>query len=160
MSERIEDLIPEMQAKYHLLAGRLADARISFIVVSTLRSYLEQDALYAQGRFSLATVNAKRAAAGLKPIGASENTIVTNCDGIATAAGGHGRSMHQLGKAMDITFCDDNVNPNWPDVNLFYHRWLQFGQIIESCGLVWGGRFQPLDKNGLGFDPDHAEMPS
>ena len=139
MSTKIEDLTPECQEKYHALASALVNARIPFIVVSTLRTLEDQQKEWFKGRDSTGNV--------IDP-----SAVVTHCDGIVK------KSYHQSGNAFDLTFADDNVNPNWPDATKYYHRWFNLGQIAESVGLTWGGRFKPLDANGLGFDPDHFEI--
>jgi len=109
MSNKIEDLTPECQAKYSLFAGLLDIAGIKTAVVFTRRTLAEQQALFAQGRESLDEVNALRKAAGLPPINAGDNaSIVTNCDGVAKI------SNHQTGQAFDLTFVDANGNPYWP----------------------------------------------
>ena len=149
MSKRIEDLTPSAQAKYSLFAGLLQIAGIAFTVVYTLRSTAEQQALFAQGRHDLSSVNALRAEAGLKPIGASDNVVVTNCDGVRNV------SNHQTGNAFDLTFADASGNPYWPTDP---EKWKELGRIGKVAGLAWGGDFTPLDKNGLGWDTDHFEL--
>lgn len=49
-SRKIEDLLPETQAKYHKFASLMSEAGIPFLVTSTFRSQEEQDKLYKQGR--------------------------------------------------------------------------------------------------------------
>lgn len=36
---------------------------------------------------------------------------------------------------------------------------LTYGEAAERHGLVWGGRFKPLDDDGLGWDSAHVETP-
>lgn len=35
--------------------------------------------------------------------------------------------------------------------------WFALGAVGEALGLRWGGRFRPLDRNGLGWDAGHFE---
>jgi hypothetical protein len=74
------------------------------------RSTQEQEAIWSQGRFDLATVNAKRAAAGMPPIDDVENVIVTH------APPGH--SWHEYGMAVDVVPMTpvpdwDESHPTW-----------------------------------------------
>ena len=148
MSNRIEDLTPECQATFAEFKAKLDADQIPFAVVFTLRSTAEQVALYTQGRKPLDVVNSYRQVAGLPPT--QETAIVTQCDGVTK------KSNHQTGNAFDLTFADENGNAIWPSDPV---RWLALGGIAESVGLVWGGRWTPLDANGLGWDIDHFEMP-
>jgi hypothetical protein len=51
------------------------------------------------------------------------------------------------------------------DINLFTKDrklapeadYLPIGEKWESLGGKWGGRFKPLNKNGIGWDPGHIE---
>lgn len=150
MSTRVEDLTDVCREKFHALAGWLQAEGIPYAVIFTRRTDAEQVALYAQGREPLEVVNAKRKAAGMPPT--KDTGKVTNCDGIKK------RSPHQDGRAFDLTFADVLGNPIWPKDPV---RWLALGSKAEELGLVWGGRFTPLDPvTGLGWDPDHFEVPA
>jgi len=51
MSSRlIEDLLPELQARYYFFEKKMEEAGLDFIVTCTYRSLEEQQKLYAQGR--------------------------------------------------------------------------------------------------------------
>ena len=94
-------------------------------------------------------MNALLKTAGLPQISASNNNVVTQCDGV------HKRSPHQDGRAFDLTFVD-NGKAVWPHDSV---RWFALGMQAESFGLTWGGRFTPLDPlTNLGWDPDHFEV--
>jgi len=51
------------------------------------------------------------------------------------------------------------------DINLFTKErklapeidYLPIGEKWEALGGKWGGRFKPLNKNGIGWDPGHIE---
>jgi len=94
-------------------------------VVQGVRTEAEQVKLYARGR--------------IEP-----GEIVTNCDGIKH------KSPHQVredgfGYAVDCAFVGSQPFDS-------RHPWEMFGHVLESKGLVWGGRFShPVDL-------DHAEL--
>jgi len=136
MSNRIEDLSPLCQERFQLFKAKLDAGQISFVVVSTLRSLAEQQAQWFKGRDSSGKVIDPKA-------------VVTQVDGIIK------KSHHQTGNAFDLTFADEHGNPYWPTDPV---RWFALGNMAESCGLDWGGRFQPLDKDGLGWDCDHFQI--
>lgn len=149
MSRSADDLSQDIRPKYDSFTKELTDQKIPWILIFTHRTDAEQIAFYAKGRQSLDAVNAIMDAAGLPHISPAENVVVTNCDGV------HHKSKHQTGDAFDLTFTDDRGRPIWPEDPV---RWFGLGQIAERHGLTWGGRFQPKDKNGLGWDPDHFEV--
>ena len=116
MSRKIEDLVPAMQEKAREFAGRMAETGVPFIFTRTLCTPVEQAALYAQGR--------------TKPGPVVTWTL---------------KSRHLLGEAFDIAICKGKA-PTWdakvdvdddgvPDYE-------QAGEIGESIGLEWGGRFK------------------
>lgn len=119
MSRKIEDLVPAMQEKVRLFAGKMAEAGIPWMFTCIYRSQSEQDALYALGR--------------TKP-----GRVVTWVK----------ISRHTGRTAFDIAILRDgkpvwdvkvSVNDNdMPD-------YLEAGQIGEACGLEWGGRWNPPD---------------
>ena len=49
-------------------------------------------------------------------------------------------SRHQDGMAVDVAFLDLNGNPTYSG------PWSRLGEIGESCGLLWGGRWQSPDR--------------
>lgn len=53
-----------------------------------------------------------------------------------------GSSFHEYGLAFDVVGIDDNGNWTW---NKPKSEWDKIGQIIEECGLVWGGRWKMGD---------------
>jgi len=152
MSRSVTDLTAEARDKWDAMHARLQSVGVSLTLLYTLRATDEQVALYAQGRKPLDEVNRLRKIAGLWLIGAAENkNIVTNCDGIKI------KSRHQTGEAFDCWFARADGSADWSIHDPV--RILSLGAIGESLGLVWGGRFEPLDKNGIGWDPDHFELP-
>lgn len=119
--------------------AELQTLRIPHAVTSTKRTEAEQAALYAQGREKLNVVNAKRNAAGMRPIPLVENAYtVTNCDGVRT------KSNHQSGDALDVVPLEGN-RPVWPPAK--DPRWKQIADVFKKYGFEWGGdwkEFQDL----------------
>lgn len=72
-------------------------------------------------------------------------------------------SRHQDGMAIDV--CPYEVYQAFGPDKLLWSTtdpapWSVIGVIAEGLGLRWGGRFAPLDRNGLGWDPGHCELPA
>ena len=115
MSRKIEDLVPEMQEKARAFAGLMAEAGIPFMFTCTYRSQEEQNALYAQGR--------------TKP-GRKVTWVKV--------------SRHTGRTAFDIAILKDG-KPTWDgkvSVNANdIPDYVEAGQIGESVGLKWGGRW-------------------
>ncbi|MBL8512154.1 MAG: M15 family metallopeptidase [Betaproteobacteria bacterium] len=114
-SRSLFDLQPHVEVKARGLIDRCAEAGIDIIVTSTLRDFEAQQALYDQGRS--------------KP-----GSIVTNAK--------PGDSAHNYGLAFDVVPMR-NGKPVWgtsadPDRQL----WQRIGEIGESMGLEWAGRWQ------------------
>ena len=87
----------------------------SLTIVSTLRTFKEQERLYAQGR-------------------TTAGAIVTNARA--------GESYHCYGLSLDFRFEND------PLFNAPYWRWKKIGELWESYGGIWGGRFDGLNDLG------------
>ncbi|MFA6509921.1 MAG: M15 family metallopeptidase [Candidatus Peribacteraceae bacterium] len=125
-SRKIDDLIPAMRMKAAMFAAKMASEGVPFIITCTRRTQAEQDELYARGR--------------TKP---GRKVTWTR------------KSRHIDGEAFDICICKDGV-PQWDgkvDVDLDgVPDYFEAGQIGESCGLVWGGRWKSPDF-------PHFEMP-
>jgi len=155
MSTRLEDLTPDTQAKAQAALDDLAMRDVPAIVTYTYRTQAEQAALYAQGRQSLITVNSLRTLAGLAPIGNTDNSYtVTNASGVRKVDGGTGRSMHQLGTALDV--CPlENGSAVWPPIS--DPRWAQIAQSFKAQGFSWGGDWT-MAKDGIDPDLPHYEL--
>ena len=100
------------------LTGR-AICRFAF----TLRTFAEQDALYAQGRTRLFDANGNRL-------------------GVVTKAKG-GQSIHNFGLALDIVLIKDNKTASWED-NVDFDKdgkadWMEVVDILKANGWSWGG---------------------
>ena len=95
----------------------------------TLRTFAEQDAIYAQGRTRLFDANGKRL-------------------GVVTKAKG-GQSIHNYGLALDIVLIKDTNNDgkfdtaSWED-NVDFDKdgkadWMEVVEILKRNNWVWGG---------------------
>lgn len=150
-SRKIEDLVPELQTKYHAFAAAMAAAGIPFMVTCTARTVREHIALYAQGRRSNDMTNALRRDAGLSPISWTEN-----CRKVTwTLQSKHlidlddGDPGNDKARAFDIAITRRRGEPCWNlkiDVNENEKPdYEEAGKIGESVGLRWGGRFRRPD---------------
>jgi len=111
---RLLNVIPELAAKVHTMADMLLQEGITIRVVQGLRTWAEQDALYAQGR----TV---------------PGNIVTN------APGGH--SWHNLGCAVDCAPMNPDGTVDW---NASHPQWKRMEEVGVSLGLTSGANWTRL----------------
>ncbi len=115
-SRKINDCAPELQDLARLFAVRMAEQGIPFMFTCTRRTQQEQDDLWAQGR--------------TKP-----GKVVTWTR----------KSKHIDGNAFDIAILK-NGKPTW-DLKTSVDGdsvadYIEAGEIGESVGLKWGGRFK------------------
>lgn len=85
-------------------------------VTQGLRTWAEQDALYAQGR-------------------TTPGEIVTHAAG--------GSSWHNFGMAVDLV--PEDITPGQPDWNLSHPSWPRMVSVAESLGLVSGAEWHGAD---------------
>lgn len=154
MSKSLEDLKPEVAQKARALISAMNDIGDRIVITSTLRSDIEQLAMFAQGRSDLAVVNALRMMCGLRSLPKAENTYtITRCDGQTT------KSRHQEGRAFDVVLLAKDGRPIWKIAGEDIERYKTLGVIAKAHGLRWGGDFTPLDPvTGLGWDCFHCEL--
>ena len=113
MSRLISDLVPEMQPLAQQFVDNCHVAGVEVIIDQTLRTFAEQDALYAQGR-------------------TAPGNIVTYAKG--------GQSWHNFGRAFDaVPLRQDRSGRVWWDAPM--DVWLTMGATGERLGLTWGGRW-------------------
>ena len=110
---RLQLICPALSAKILSLALMLADEQIVFRVTQGLRTWNEQNALYAQGR-------------------TTPGIIVTDAPA--------GYSWHEFGLAVDLVPMDQM--PPQPDWNLTHPVWRRLISVGESLGLYSGDEFQ------------------
>lgn len=113
---RLQLIWPVLAAKIRTMVTMLEQEGIEIRVVQGLRSWTEQDALYAQGR-------------------TAPGKIVTNCKG--------GDSYHNFGMATDCVpsqFAPDQpYNPDW---NSSHPLWQRMEAVGISLGLTAGANFR------------------
>ena len=119
MNRKIEELLPAMQLRVLRFAGAMAEVGIPWMITCTYRSQDEQDALWRIGR--------------------SEPGRRVTWRKI---------SNHTSRRAMDFAILKDG-QPCW-DVKVSVNKndmpdYLEAGQIGESLGLIWGGRWRNPD---------------
>ena len=142
----IETLDQDFAAHVRGFLDMLAREHIDVAIVNARRSPLEQRAYFAQGRETLAQVNALRSTAGLSPITAKENghTVTDTL-----------HSKHVEGKAIDVVPLDASGRVWWGAPESLYRK---IGLIGETAGLDWvgGGSGKTW---GKGWDIGHFEPP-
>lgn len=122
--DRIQKLHPKLRAEAEQITreiGAVLTGRAMFRVTFTLRTFAEQDALYAQGR--------------TKP-----GPKVTNARA--------GSSLHNYGLALDFAFVIDGKDASWDESkdwdNDKKSDWMEVVEIFEKHGWEWGGRWKSL----------------
>lgn len=112
---RLGEIHPELSRRIRQLDAMLPS--LSIQVAQGLRSWVDQDNLYAQGR-------------------TAPGKIVTN------APGGH--SMHNFGLAVDLFPEDAAGRPDW-DIN--HDSWKKLLAAAPSCGLSEGAQWRTFPDN-------------
>ena len=112
-TQRLGRLHPILAIRGSCMIDLCAHEGITILVTQAVRTWKEQDKLYAKGRT-------------VPPIGKKHR--VTN------AKGGH--SFHNFGLAFDIVVLNSAGKPDWDTSN---PAWKRAGQIGKSVGLEWGG---------------------
>lgn len=149
-SRAVADCTPSLRAKIEKFTIAMFSAGIPFTITCTARTVKEQLALWTQGRDDLFTVNALRYTAGLPPITEEQNKHKVTW----TLKSKHlidlddGNPGNDKSRAFDIAIARGG-KPVWDvkvDVNADHiPDYAQAGQIGESVGLRWGGRFRSPD---------------
>ena len=144
--QRIQQLHPKVRSEVeHIYKAQIVPALTGRAICRfayTLRTFKEQDDLFAQGRTRLFDSKGKRLG------------IVTNARG--------GQSIHNYGLALDIVLLVDTNNDKRPDTAVWNTvadydgdkkaDWMEVVNILKSNGWVWGG-----DWKGSLVDPPHFE---
>lgn len=112
-SREISALRPGTQAKAISFIRLCKLAGIDVIVTCTLRSAVEQEALYARGR-------------------TTDGPIVTYAK--------PGTSLHETGRAFDVVPLRHG-KPVWGTTGVDLALWQQIGAYGEQTGLEWGGHW-------------------
>lgn len=154
MSRDLSLLTPRLRdlCDLHIAAARAAG--LDPVVTYTLRTALEQEALYAQGREPLLAVNDLRVHVGLRPITAKENLRIVSWtkkskhlpgpDGLAEA---YDLALRRAGGVTWDLKVDGNHN--------FEPDWSELARLAEALSLPTGERLQA----GLRFgDACHFQL--
>jgi peptidoglycan LD-endopeptidase CwlK len=113
---RLGEVYPTLAAKVRQLHDALNQEGIEIRVVQALRSWSQQDNLYAQGR-------------------TAPGKIVTNCKG--------GHSYHNFGLAVDcVPSTHGPDQPFDPDWNASHPYWKRMSDVGQSLGLVSGATWR------------------
>ena len=137
--DRIQQLHPKVRAEVeHLYRAQIVPALSGKAICRfayTMRTFAEQDALFALGRTKLFDANGKR-------------------QGIVTKAKG-GQSIHNYGLALDIVLLVDRDNngtfesASWEEVKDFdgdgRADWREIVDIFKRNGWQWGGDWRFKD---------------
>jgi hypothetical protein len=110
---RLEQVHPVLATRILQLSRTLT---FEIEVAQGLRTWAEQDALYAQGR-------------------TAPGPIVTHAPG--------GSSWHNFGLAVDLV--PEDITPGQPDWNLGHPAWSVLVSTVESLGLVSGAEWHGED---------------
>ena len=110
---RLDTLHPVVRARAVAFLQLCTQAGLSVMVSQGLRTWQEQDGLYAKGRT-------------VPPIGRKH--VVTKAKG--------GQSYHNFGLAFDIVVLDAVGKADW---NTAHPGWSAAGRLGKSVGLDWGG---------------------
>jgi len=131
--DRIRLLHPSLRSQVeHMYRAQIVPAlsgRAICRFAYTLRTFAEQDALYAQGRTKLFDANGNRL-------------------GIVTKSKG-GQSYHNYGLAFDIVLIVDSKKATW-DQTIDYDKdgksdWMEVVDICKNNGWDWGGTWKFKD---------------
>jgi hypothetical protein len=99
-----------------------------------LRSYPEQEALYAQGRLTLQKVNALRKAVHWAPM-----TKAQNIDKVTDAQPGY--SWHNFGMAVDVVPFESSGQPDWDEQHPVWQEIVAKGTALGLvAGVAWNDR--------------------
>lgn len=114
---RIDLLDPDVKEKAEKLLELALAEGIELVITQTFRSPDEQAALYARGR-------------------TAPGVIVTNAP--------PGYSWHEFRRAFDVAIADFPGDRTKKD--LYDGPWERVGDLGESIGLEWGGRWKHPDR--------------
>ena len=122
-SRKLSDLHPDVQPLAQKFLDKCAAENIDILVTCTYRSPKEQNILYAQGR-------------------TTPGKIVTN------AKAGQSNHNHEIGgfpasKALDVVPLRGG-KPVWGTKGDDLNLWMRIGEIGESVGLEWAGRWKRM----------------
>ena len=150
-------LVPSVRESLYFMKEAADDVGLNFAVTCTARQFVEQSALYAQGRWPLKEVNMMRLHAMMAPITERENSYCVTWTLDSEHVTGVKR---KLSNAFDIVIVKPNGLITW-DIKASINDndipdYTELGIIGERCGLVWGGRFK--NKRTGKLEPDRVHF--
>lgn len=113
---RLNDVHPELKRRIIQLGVVLASLNLQ--VTQGMRTWEEQNDLYAQGR-------------------SMPGPIVTNAQG--------GYSSHNFGYSVDLV--PEEIVPGQPDWQVSHPTWQRLLQVAPSCGLAEGAKWRSFPDN-------------
>ena len=116
--QRLDRLHPAVRTRGAALLELCSHSGLAILVSQGMRTWEEQDALYAKGRT-------------IPPLG--PKYFVTRAKG--------GQSYHNFGLAFDIVVLDAVTKAGWDDN---HPGWRRAGALGKSVGLAWGGEWARL----------------
>ena len=131
--QRLSHIHPIVAARGRSMIDLCAHDGVTLLVTQGLRTWEEQDALFAKGR----TVS---------PIG--KKFIVTNARG--------GQSYHNFGLAFDIVVLDSVGKADW---DTSHPGWKRSAELGKSVGLEWGGDWKTF-RDGPHFQLPWKDYPA
>lgn len=139
-SRRLEDLVPEVQARAREHVVRCADAGIELLIYCTLRDTHEQARLFRQSR-TREQVQAKidqYKSRGFPVLGQILKDVGPQKSGPKVTGAGPGESFHQYSMAYD---CVPVLNgkPVWSSSGEGGKIWAKVGELGKKTGLEWAG---------------------
>jgi peptidoglycan L-alanyl-D-glutamate endopeptidase CwlK len=158
-SDRLKQVRPELAKAYvTALARWMGDPKLMLlglpIVTQGYRSPAEQDAMFAQGRESLAQVNRLRKLAGMALFDVLNPNAVAEAGRIITYKRG-GQSNHNKlpSEALDVAHLQADGSVKWDNASL-----LLFSRLVRAADkrITWGGDW---DRDGQTADETFHDWP-
>jgi peptidoglycan L-alanyl-D-glutamate endopeptidase CwlK len=143
VSANLLDLEPETRGMAQLAFGAWAREGLLLRPTQTLRTYAEQDAIYAKGRTVPGEPCWHKGEMRARPVG----TCADHPRGAKVTNAGGGYSWHNFGRAFDVA--EQGPTPfdlGFPGPQDDDPLWEKIGLIGESAGLEWGGRWKHADR--------------
>ena len=140
MNPNVDDMHPVLRERYEafkLMADQLAE--IPYALTCVLRTYDEQQALHAQGRLPIDSVNKLRAIAGMPPILPKENLYKVTW----TMKSKHFPDTNGKARAFDVVVLKNGRTAEWSlkwdgdKDNVTDYE--ELALCAEAVGLVAGG---------------------
>lgn len=128
---RLRGCHPDLKARVTALITDLAARGLTLVLTQGVRSVAQQQALYAQGRYT-------------------PGKVVTNCDGVIKVSN-HQPKQDGYGYAVDVAWRTAHGDISWEG------PWETLGLAAQAHGLIWGGTWLRFpDRPHLELPPSFA----